>query len=168
MKTKIVTAVLALMTLSLSSFAFKKEKPTTIKEVTIEGKFQKISVGRNIKLVLVPANEKSRIQVAGRQDKVTDVTLTVHNNRMVISSNKSVSAGAVIVYVPATELTHIDLGDGASLAGEGSLKYKHLTVFFNVGSRMDLTVLGKINIEHAEGCDLVYEKNEKTKVYVKQ
>ena len=168
MKTKIVTAAIALMTFSLSGFAFGKEKPATIKEVAIDSKFQKIFVGSNIKLVLVPANDNSVIKVAGRQDKVNDVTVTVNNNSMVISSKKGLNAGSVIVYVPAKELTYIDLGYGASLSGEGALKFKDLTVFLNVDCHMDLKMLGKINVKHAEDCELVYVKNEKTKVYVKQ
>ena len=57
MKTKIVTAALALITLSVNALAFGNENPSALKNLPVEGKFQKIAVGTNIKLVLVPANE---------------------------------------------------------------------------------------------------------------
>ena len=168
MKTKIVTAALALMTLSVNAFAFGNEKPSALKNVPVEGKFQKIAVGTNIKVVLVPANEHNSIQVAGNENKVNGITVTVNNNTMVIASKKSLSAGNVTVYVPAADLSYIDLGKGASLSGEGPLKFKDLTVLLNVDCWLDLKMLGKLNVKQTEDCELVYVKNEKRKVYVKQ
>lgn len=161
MKSRILTAVFALLT--LTAFAFKGEK-TTLKEVTVAGNFKTITVANNINLVLVPASGISKVLVAGEEAKIKEVTISVANNKMTISSSKTVNPGSVTVYVPVTDLTYIKLGNGASVSSEGALKINDLTVFVNVDSRMELKTIGNINVTTADDCEFVYEKKQITKL----
>ncbi|HUS00296.1 MAG TPA: hypothetical protein VMY77_01130 [Chitinophagaceae bacterium] len=62
MKTRFLAAAFTCLLFSTTSFAFdrKGSLPST-REVTITEKFQKIRVGENIKLVLVPADQKNAV-----------------------------------------------------------------------------------------------------------
>ena len=171
MKTRILAAAFTcLLFTSTSSFAFdrKGSSPSASREVAIAGKFQKIRVGENIKLVLVPADQQNAATISGNQSKVSDVTVKVKGDQLVIYSSKGVNKGDVTVYVPVKDLSYIDLKEGASVAGKGDLKFNNLTVFVNIDSRMELEMIGNINIKPADNCDFVYEKKEIAKVvYIK-
>ena len=168
MKTKISTAALAFLFLTISAFGFDKGQLFSSKEVAINRNYQKITVGSNIKLVLLPAGQQTTVTVTGDLDKVSDVTVTMDKNEMFISSKKRVKPGSIVVYVPATDLDYINLKSGAVVTGQGDLKFTNLTVFVNVDSRMELKMFGNIKIKQAEDCDFIYEKKETARVvYVK-
>ena len=166
MKKRILTVASAFLFLTITAFGFDKAQPSA-KEVAIEGKYQKITVGANIKLVLIAANQKT-VAVTGDQGRLQDITVKMSNNEMVITSKRSVKPGSVVVYVPATDLTYIDLKRGASVSNEGDLKFTDLTVFVNIDSRMELRIIRDIKVKQADDCDIVYERKETAKVvYVK-
>lgn len=169
MKTKISTAALAFLLLTMTAFGFDKGQLFSSKEVAINRNYEKITVGANIKLVLLPAGQQNTVTVTGDLDKVGDVTVTMDKNEMFISSKKHVKPCGIVVYVPATDLAYINLKSGATVAGQGDLKFTSLTVFVNVDSRMELKMIGNVNIKQADDCDFIYEKKETARVvYVKQ
>lgn len=171
MKTRILAAAFTcLLFTTTSSFAFdRKESAPSTREVAIGEKFQRIRVGENIKMVLVPADQQNAVTISGNQSNLDAVTVKVRGNQLLISSGKTLNKGAVTVYVPVKDLSYIDLKEGASVSGKGNLKFTDLTVFVNIDSRMELTMIGNINIKQADDCDFIYEKKETAKVvYVKE
>ena len=68
------------------------------------------------------------------------------------------------VYVPVTTLTLLDLASDASVATEGVLTLDDLKVIVHDGSTAALQVLGNLQIEPGEGCDLEYETFKKSSV----
>jgi Protein of unknown function (DUF2807). len=143
MKTKILTVPLAFLFLTTTAaLGLDANQPTTSKEVTTDGNYKKITVGENIKLVLVPADQLSAITVTGDMAKVNDVTVKTKRDELSITSKYRVKPGSITVYVPATDLSYIDLNKGASVAGKGDLTFKDLTVFVNVDCKMELTMMG--------------------------
>ena len=65
---------------------------------------------------------------------------------------------------PITTLTSVELDNDASVAAEGIIMLDDLKVLVHDGSKVMLHVLGNFEIEAAEGCDLEYEKYEKSNV----
>jgi hypothetical protein len=166
MKT-ILTAVFAFMAFSVS--AGKNEQPSANKEIAIEGTFQKVTVGNDIKLVLVPAGEKASVIIAGKETAVNNVTVKLDKNELKIASKKAVRSGSVVVYLPARGLSFIELKNGASVSGQGTLKINNLTVLANTDTQVDLKVIGNLHVRSADDCDFIYQTNEVEKVvYVKQ
>lgn len=169
MKTKITAAAFALLFITATAFGHDRKPFFSSKEVAIETSYQKITVGANIKLVLLPAGQQATVTVTGDLDRVNDVTVKMNKNEMIISSKKRVKNGSIVVYVPATDLTYIDLKSGASVSSMGNPAFSNLTVFVNVDSRMDLKMAGNVRIQQADDCDFIYEKRVTAVVaYVKQ
>jgi hypothetical protein len=171
MKTKISAAAIALLFITATAFGHdRNRKPFfSSKEVAIESYYKKITVGSNIRLVLLPAGQQATVTVTGDLDRVNDVTVKMNKDEMIISSRKSVKSGSIVVYVPATDLSYINLKAGASVSSMGDLKFSDLTVFVNVDSRMDLKLAGNVRVQQAYDCDFIYEKKETAAVgYVKQ
>lgn len=167
MKMKISFTALALLFLTFTAFGYDNQ--STSKEVATDRNYKKISVGSNIRLVLVPADQQTNVTVTGDQGRVNDVTVKMNKSEMIISSKKGVKSGSIVVYVPATDLSYINLESGASVTSQGDLKFSNLTVFVNIDSRMELKMIGNISIQQADDCDFIYEKKESAKVvYVKQ
>ena len=164
MKKKISIAAFAFLFLTITAFGHNRSQFFSSKEVSIDRNYQKITVAPNIKLVLLPAGQQTTVTVTGDLDRVSDVTVTFDKNEMFISSKKRVKPGSIVVYVPATDLAYIDLKSGASVSGKGNLEFSNLTVFVNVDSRMELKMIGNINVKQADDCEFIYEKKETAKV----
>lgn len=166
MKT-IVTTVAAVLLLNVTAFSFgRHEKNSAAKvtrEVALTSDFKSVSVSQNVKLVLVPGNQKNSVTITGAQDLVDQVSVTFIKNEMRISSKKYLKPGRIVVYVPAKDISYIRLDEGSSVSAVGYLNSSKLTVLLNIDSRVDLKSLGDINIIEAADCDLVYARNEKNK-----
>ena len=161
MKTSILAAAFTCL-LFTSSFAIDRKQMSSSREETIEQGFNKIRVGENIKLVLVPADQKNTVTISGDQSKLNAITFKVKGDQLLIYSANTLNKESITVYVPVKDLSYIDLKQGASVSGQGDLKFNNLTIFVNIDSRMNLTMTGKINIKQADDCDFIYEKKEIT------
>ena len=162
MKSKILAAVLLLIT-AANSVSYSQNFPA-IREVSIAASFQQISVDKNFQLVLIQNPNKSSVTIAGDKKNVHDVEVNIINDQLVITSKKKINTGKIIVYVPVKALSLIKLGRGASVSGEGVLKFDDLIVVVNPDSHVDLKALGNIVVKPAEGCEFVYEKDERFKI----
>ena len=166
MKT-IVTAA-AILLFNLTAFSFGRNEKSSAAEVTREvaltTNFNRVSVSQNVKLVLVPGNQKNSVTITGAEDLVNQVSVTYVKNEMRISSKKYLKQGRVVVYVPANDVSYVGLGEGSSVSADGYLNSSKLTVLLNVGCRVDLESLGDIKIIEAAGCEFVYDKYERNKV----
>lgn len=169
MKSKI-TAVLAVLLLHVTAFSFGRHvKPVAVnisREVALAGKFQHISVGNNVQLVLVPGDQQAAVTIEGAENLVDLVNVTFSKNEMRISSKKNLKQGRIVVYVPAKDITNIRLNEGSSVSAQGFLKTGDLTVVLHAGSRVNLAAFGNITLKGADGCDVEYEKFEKMKVMI--
>ena len=162
MKTKILTIAFAFLFVT-TGFGFDTNQPTK-KEVTTNGNYKRIAVDDNINLVLVPEAQLSAVTITGDAARVNQISVKTRGDELVITSKYMVKPYSITVYVPATEISYINLNRGASVSGKGDLKFKDLTIFVNIGSRMELTITGNINIEQANDCDFIYDKKQINKV----
>ena len=166
MKTIVTAAVILLFNLTAFSFgrSEKSSAANVTREVALTTNFKRVSVSENVKLVLVPGNQKKSVTITGAEDLVNQVNVTYSKNEMRISSRKHLKPGRIVVYVPADDISYIRLGEGSSVSAEGYLNSSKLTVLLNVGCRVDLESLGDINIIETAGCEFVCDKYEKNKV----
>jgi Putative auto-transporter adhesin, head GIN domain len=172
MKTQMLSAVFASAALLTGSFAFSNDaKPitTTTREIALKSSFQKIAVGCNLQVVLVQDAIRSTVIITGDETVVPAINVSIDKSVLSITSRKNLKNKKIKIYVPVTTLTSLDLASEASVATEGVLKLDSLKVMVHEGSKVALNVIGNLQIEPADDCDLVYEKFEKTKViYVQQ
>ena len=70
----------------------------------------------------------------------------------------------IVVYLPVKNLLLLKLANGASVSGEGALKFDNLTVLVNTNSQVNLRALGSIILKPSYDCELVNEKNERCKI----
>lgn len=163
MKSKIFAAALLLITTVTNSFGSGNNSNfPVIREVVITSSFQKIVVEKNVRVVLVQHMDKP-ITITGDEKKVQDIELYVVNDELIITS-KNTNTESIVVYVPVKNLSLLKLASGASVSGEGVLKFDNLTVEVNNESQVNLKVIGKLVLKAADGCELVYEKNEISKI----
>ena len=164
MKSKIlVTAVLFIITVT-NSFAYHNYQnfPVT-RDINLTTSFQKILVDKNVQLVLIQNLNKSSITIAGDEKDIKDVEANVVNGQLTITSKKKIN-NRVVVYVPVKDLSLVKLERGASVSGEGALKFDDLMIVINTNSKVNLKAVGNIIIKPADDCELVYEKNERSKI----
>ena len=167
MKT-MIAAVLGVLLLHVNAFSFNRHaKPaeaTVARDVAMDGKFQKVSVGDNIHLVLLPGEQKNSVTIEGAETLVGQVNVTFSKNEMRIAGKKNMKHGRIVVYVPAKDINYIRLNSGASLSAQGVLNSSDLTVILNVGSSVNLVSYRDINIKGTDDCDVQYQKLEKMNV----
>jgi hypothetical protein len=165
MKSKILAASLLLAMTINSSFAFHKNPdfPET-REISVKALFQKIVVDKNFQLVLIQNPNKSSVTIAGHKENLQDVEVNIIDGQLTITSKKNMNYNKIVVYVPIGNLSLLKLASGASVSGEGALKFDNLTVLVNTGSQVNLKALGSIILKSSDDCELVYEKNEKYKI----
>lgn len=163
MKPKIFAVILLLTAFVTSSFA-KSGSPAVKREIAIMAPFKKIIVGEYINVVLVQDPYRLTITVSGDEKNVQYVHTNIYNNRLTISSKKNLTGKKITVYIPVGDLSEVHLSTGASVSGEGILKFPDLTVIMSDDTHTSLDVLGDVKISSNENCDFVYEKNEKYKV----
>jgi len=165
MKSKILVATLLLVTTVTNSFA-DRHHPNfpVIKEVTIKKDFQKILVDKSFQLVLVQNSNKSSVTISGDAKDVESVEVNVINDQLTVTSKRNINYNKIVVYVPVKDLSLLDLASGASVSGEGDLRFDNLTVVLNRDSHVNLKALGNITLKPADDCELAFEKNERYKV----
>ena len=163
MKTILTAAV---MLLSFAAIASPKKGELTMKEVSIDGKFQKISVDQNIKLVLVADDKNPGVTITGNGDLVNKVQFKVVKNELVISTSKTFWPGSVTVYISASDLSAVELKSGASVYSQGIINNKQLDVIMNDNCNVKLLSSGKVEVKEAPGCDVVFEKFERSKMVI--
>ena len=157
MKSKILAATLLLITTVTSSFASSNNSNFPVmRQVRISKPFQKLVVNSNIHLVLVQDESKSMITITGNEKDVDNVGITYNNDQLVITSKNN--KDAVVMYIPVTDLSLINLASGATVSGEGDLKFNNLTVIVNQESFVNLKAAGNVTLKPADNCDVVYEK----------
>jgi hypothetical protein len=164
---QMLSAVLVSAALLTGIFAYSNDaKPirTTTKEISINSAFQKIELGSNIHLVLVQDANRSAIVIEGDEKFIPAVNVSIDNGVLSITSKQNLNGRKIKVYVPVTTLTLLDLASDASVASEGVLKLDDLRVIVHDGSSATLRVIGNLQIEPGEGCDLVYETYKKSNV----
>ena len=167
MKPKIFVAALLLIFSATNAFAYGNYSNfPAIREVSITASFQKILVDKNIQLVLIQNPGKSTITIAGDEKKVQDVEIIIINNQLTIRLKKNMSTKEITVYVPVKNLSFLKLASGASVSGEGALKFDDLTVLVNTDSQVNLKAIGNITLESTYNCELVYERNKRSKIRV--
>jgi len=111
---------------------------------------------------------KSPVTISGDEKDLQNVEVNVINDKLTITSKKNINTKKIIIYVPVENLSFLELGSGATVSGEGALKFDNLTVLLNTGSQVNLKALGNIILESADNCELVYEKNEIFKIIVSE
>ena len=158
----LISATLLTATIAYSSDA-KPVKPIT-RKIPIESAFQKIAMGDNLQLVLIQDENISAIRITGDENLVNEVRVSIEKGVLTINSKKNLKNKNVRIYVPVSVLTSLDLGRGTSVATEGIVKLNGLKVTVDVDSKVDLNVIGDLEIEAGNDCDVVYEKYEKFNV----
>ena len=164
---QILSAVLVSAALLTGTYAYSNDtKPIRSKtrEISINSAFQKIELGRNVQLVLVPDENRSSGVIEGDENFIPAVNVSIDNGVLSITSKQNLKGRKIKVYVPITTLTLLDLASDASVTSEGILQLDDLKVIVNDGSTVALKVIGNLQIEPAENCDLVYETYKKSKV----
>ena len=166
MKSKILVATVLLITTVTNSFAYRHHPNfPVIREVIIKTDFQKILINKNFQLVLIQNSGKSSVTIAGDAKDIQDVEVNIINNELRVTSKRNINYSKVVVYVPVKNLSVLNLASGASVSGEGALKFDDLTVVLNRDSKVNLKALGNITLKPAaDDCELVFEKNERYKV----
>ena len=164
---KMLTAGLISAALLTGTFAYSSDaKPvkSVTREIPIESAFQKIAMGNNLQLILIQDENISIIRITGDENLVNEVNVSIEKGVLAINSKKNFKNKNVRIYVPVSVLTSLDLGRGTSVATEGIVKLNGLKVTVDVDSKVDLNVIGGLEIEAGDECDLVYEKYEKFNV----
>ena len=164
---KMLTAGLISAALSTGTFAHSSDaKPvkSMTREIPIESAFQKIAMGNNLQLILIQDKDISIIRITGDENLVNEVKVSIERGVLTINSNKNFRNKNVRIYVPVSVLTSLDLGRGTSVATEGIVRLNGLKVTVDVDSKVDLNVIGDLELEARDNCDLVYEKYEKFNV----
>jgi hypothetical protein len=167
MKTQLLSAVLVSVAILAGSFAYSNDaKPirTTTKEIPINSAFEKIELGSNIQLVLVQDEDRSVVVINGDENFIPAVNISIDRGVLSITSKQNLKGRKIKVYVPVTTLTLLDLASNASVTTEGIVKLDDLKVIVHDGSTAELHILGNLQIEPGEGCDLVYETYKKSRV----
>jgi hypothetical protein len=168
MKRQFLSAVLVTTALLTGSFAYcDVAKPLTrpsTREISLTTPLQKIEVGNNIQIVLVPDVKKSTITVTGDESLVSGVKFELNEAQLSISSKKSLKNKNIRIYIPVSTLKTLVLQNGSTVSSEGLLQMEALKVVVHAGSKVALQTLGKLAIESADDCDFVYEKYEKSQV----
>jgi hypothetical protein len=164
---QVLTAVLVSAALLTGTLAYSNDaKPirTTTKEISINSAFQKIELGSNLQLVLVQDADRSTVVINGDENFIPAINVSIDKGVLSITSKQNLKGRKIKVYVPVTTLALLDLASNASVATEGIVRLDDLKVIVHDGSTADLHVLGNLQIEPGEGCDLVYETYKKSKV----
>ena len=157
MKSKIFATILLVVVSITSSFAIVNNSNfPVIKQVRITRPFQKLVVNSNVHLVLVQDESKSIISITGNEKDVESIEITCNKDQLTITSKKNTEG--IVVYVPVTDLSLINLASGAAVSGEGNLQFDNLTVIVDTDSYVNLKAAGNINLKPADNCDVVYEK----------
>ena len=165
MKSKILVATVLLITTVTNSFAYRHHPNfPVIREVTIKTDFQKILISKSFQLVLIQNSNKSYVTISGDAKDVQDVEVNVINDQLTVTSKRNINYNKIVIYVPVKNLSLLNLASGASVSGEGDLRFDNLTVIINRDSRVNLKALGNIILKPADDCELVFEKNERYKV----
>ena len=163
----LVSAALLTGTLAYSNDA--KPIRTTTKEISIKSAFQKIELGSNIQMVLVQEENWSSVVIEGDENFIPAVKVNVDKGVLSITSDQNLRGRKVKIYVPVSTLTLLDVAADASVATKGIIKLDNLKVIVHDGSKADLQVLGNLQIEAGEDCDLNYQTYKKSTVaYVQQ
>ena len=167
---QILSAVLVSTALLTSSFAYCNDaKPVRIstKEISINSPFQKITLNCNIQLVLIQDEDKSSAVITGDENFIPAVNVSVEKGVLSITSKQNLKGKKIKVFVPVSNLNLLDLAGNGSVATEGIIKLNDLKVIVHSGSIAALHIIGNLQIEPADGCDLEYQKyKESTVVYV--
>jgi hypothetical protein len=164
MKSKILAAVILIITTVTTSFAHDNSNFPVIRKISITSTFDQIIVDRDLQVVLVQPNGDSQITIAGDEKNVDGVEMNVVNGELVLTANKNTNTDNVTVYIPVRNLSLVRLASGASVSGEGVLKFDNLTVVVNNESQVNLKVQGKLKVNAADGCELVFDRNERSKL----
>ena len=165
MKSKILVATLLLITTVTNSFAYDNyPKYPVIRDVAIKTIYQKIFVDKSFQLVLIQNLNKTSVTIAGDAKDVQNVEVKIISDQLILTSKKKINSNKIVVYVPVKNLSLLNLASGASVSGEGALKFDDLTVVINKDSQVNLKALGNITLKPADDCELVFEKNERYKV----
>src|SRR4029078_1688561 len=114
-------------------------------------------------LVLIQNPNKSSVTIAGHKENLQDVEVNIIDGQLTITSKKNMNYNKIVVYVPVGNLSLLKLASGASVSGEGALKFDNLTVLVNTDSQVNLRALGSIILKPSDDCELFYGKNERYK-----
>jgi hypothetical protein len=164
MKSKIFAATVLFIAITVSSFGYSiNSNSPAIREVAISGAFQKLMIDKNFEVVLKQSSGTSSVTIVGDEKNVQNVDVNIVNDQLIITSVRKLT-GKVIVYVPVKNLSFLKLASGASVSGEGVLKFDNLIVEINTDSYVNLKALGKVILQPADDCEFVYEKYEQAKV----
>lgn len=167
MKTTLVFTALLAVALLASSFTYGKNainyKPP-FREIAITSGFQKIIVGIDLQLVLVQDPNKSNILVTGDDDLIHAINVTINKGVLSITSKKKAGNKSIKIYVPVNTLTSLDLARNAVATTEGIVKLDGLKVLIHDGSKIDLAIVGKFEVESDDDSEFVCDKYETSKV----
>jgi hypothetical protein len=168
-----LSAVLVSAALLTGTFAYSNDaKPirSTTKEISIKSAFHKIELGSNISMVLVQEDEnRSSLLIEGDANFIPAVKVNIDKGVLSITSNQNLRGRKIKIYVPVSTLAFLDVAADASVVTEGIIKLDDLKVIIHDGSTADLHIVGNLQVEAGEDCDLVYQTYKKSKVtYVQQ
>lgn len=126
--------------------------------VTLNGVYEKIWVGENIKVVLsegVPGT----VSVKGNQE----AEVSVQDGVLFVKKRPGFKSSSVTVHIPVREIKSIELNGGSAAYSDGQLQSDNLTVFVNGATYFELKSKGMIKVIYPEELELDVKKvrNEK-------
>lgn len=157
MKTKLVIAIL-LICASISSIANPKSRDIEIsKTIPVSSDYNKISVGKNISVIFVKMQSAVAV-VNGTVKSSANLDIKVVEGTLFITSKRYVASNSITIYLPAKNLSEINLGENAKIHSEDIMKCNDLTVYLSGGSYASLITQGKIEYKAIGDIELDVER----------
>ncbi|HWH62752.1 MAG TPA: DUF2807 domain-containing protein [Ginsengibacter sp.] len=157
MKTKSIIAIL-LICASISSIANPKSgADETFKTIPVISDYNKVSVGKNLSVVFINM-PTSQAVIRGNSKSLENVDIKVVNGTLFVTAKLGIFLTSAIIYLPAKDLTEIDLQDDAKIHNEGVMECDNLTVYFSGGSYASLVTRGKVEFKPFGNIDLNVEE----------
>ena len=161
MKKRILSVAFFALALVSSSIALdKKPALSSTKEILTSAIFSKMTVGRNLHVILVADDLYPGITVTGDADLIQYIRVSIKENELSISSIHNLKDRKILIHVPVKDLAFLELLGGAEVTVQGVLKCTDLKVKVNADAHLALSYKGKASILPADDCEFVYERND--------
>jgi acid stress-induced BolA-like protein IbaG/YrbA len=155
MKTKILLAALVLFSLANQSFISKSKTGEALVEKKIPiNRFDKLQLGKNVTVILVPAIQTDCVTVTGDAKNLELLAVSEEGGGLSVSLKKRITSGRLTVYIPVNGLSNIELGEDAHVLSQGFLNCSTITITVKDGSTVDIKNQGKVVVQ-TDHCDFV-------------
>ena len=151
MKKSAVTFIIAIMALSISSFAGTGKNETGSRTWTATADYKVISISNDINVVLVQ-DASNTITIEGEKDALEFVKLEVSKGVLRISSKRPVK-DKVMVSVPVQQLQKLIVSGASQIFSMGIIKSEHLDLRIEGACKVNIRTTGTINVENDDQHD---------------